>query len=38
MFIRYDDSKILVKLNDQEIVNADIGEFKDKAPDHPGVL
>ncbi len=38
MYIRYDDFKIQVKLNDQEIVNGDISEFKDKAPDHPGVL
>ncbi len=38
MYIRYDDTKIQVKLNDEEIVNGDISDFKDKAPDHPGVL
>jgi len=38
MYIRYDDFTIQVKLNGEEIVNGDISEFKDKAPDHPGVL
>ena len=35
MYIRYEGTKIQVKLNDTEIVNGDIAEFKDK-PDHPG--
>lgn len=35
MFIRYEGSTIQVKLNDTEIVNGDIADFKDK-PDHPG--
>ena len=35
MYIRYEGSSIQVKLNDTEIVNGDIAQFKDK-PDHPG--
>lgn len=36
--IRYEDARILVNLNGEEIVNGDISAFKDKAPEHPGVL
>lgn len=38
MRIRYEGFHIQVVLNGEEIVNSDISAFKDKAPDHPGVL
>lgn len=35
MYIRYEGTMIQVKLNDTEIANGDLAQFKDK-PDHPG--
>jgi len=38
MYIRYEGSKIQVKLNDAVIVDGDIADFKERASEHPGVL
>lgn len=38
MYIRYEGFGIQVRLNDVEIINGNISDFKDKAADHPGVL
>ena len=38
MYIRYEGTKIEVKLNGTTIVDDDLENYKEKAPDHPGIL
>ncbi len=38
MYIRYEGTEIEVKLNGTTIVDDDIANYREKGPDHPGVL